>query len=1564
MIFRFLYQERYDEEKQRKFYLNTLFNKVLWELPDIDFEKGLTQTKELIEQENSEATLSVPSPSSSPRSLPTFSSGSFLDQRSSNSKSMTFVSGSPKDSLFPERLGLSFLGATQKNGSAAPARQQETTEPNGDDEDFSDFANSYVTPETTNQTNKAQMKFEKYSDIPASQNNKSKTMRGTLFLKQNTFIENLTGRQQRGESEATIESNLFTGVGMGNVKVLAACEGVIVGPKKKKENIILAVVRDWSGSYIIVIISNTRTGLSFTGSARSIVKSYSLADSYSIKILETGNSSTVRFDLVVDGDKETFSMNTKMYKKFEKAINFAFGKVHENQQDVEVLNMRLASVDFAESVCPSGFIVDDIQNFLSLAFDTKRISQDDLITLRSMIRKPVNRKVLLQMLCSRLDNLTPTDEKEISMILDLYNETIICPTKCDGGLEQKFKEKLLLLRRNMTQGEIAEKADLLIEQTSLMVSILENWQGRGKLPDIPFPEEFTDPQSENMGRKRMEKESQIIRENMSRYFNGVFFCVLFYTDTHVLIDNYNMLPSERLRCPYSSFASFTADSPEMKWALGLGKHWTEHLYYQEDTSEAAFPTIKSELSKAAKKLQKTFNTDLGILYDRVVNIQNSKMAFIITCRYIGEKSVVNSKDYIWEDRIAFEHRFYQGLRILTHYNERIERLKDTFYGPRFIENVIMYHKQMTLKEKPIDDGLYLCYMRWNWSSTHNIRVLVDENKRMVLPYVKLSKGLIDREKWEWIQSIRLRERLGKPIEQDPQYQVDMNTPIEEYERFEKKFCRALLELKTNLGLNNLGHLYDLEFIPIDMQNRTFFIVFCEQVDEDDFKQEWVNKYIWRSLETFENMNAYCFLELLSHQYKICLSKHYLGMEQGTTQDEILRYQLLNVDKQTNVMRAEKAWVPFRWAQRILHWSMKGSVSVTSSCIDDLNTIREQVQEASKRVSGLNVELKATISALSQKHAQSPFTAWDIIGGTIEKKIIIRKEMETQAIKKDIPPTSDQETNLNDPPKEMELPCTLEALIDIEDVLVPSPFEICSNLVGEIIDISLIQVIDWKEQKVTYDIVEEMISIIESLDMITNAVAVSEEAESYVDLIREEREYYQLNFLSIFEEVTEDSEIDKQSLKDAVFEATASYDGIIRNSVSLFHDAMENALTMLNVSTAALDTFDLAMDIESYEDVLKNGTQIARELFNNNVYTEQVKKEFGIYIDQPQAITDLDENKIQSIIDHGLTEEIRLAEVMKKTADRVKPAATPLFSTVPVISLVEIMGMDDQTIAPLTIKEPVSQTPHFTLISSDNVPFEVPITVEDVEKFKFYLEKAVKGVYHVDFKWDITEVLANYLKSKSLSSFLIHLQESITNQQINLKNLEKLAKEYSNPYIYLICIHNQHLDSYTLIVQLIGSFINHYPISDLCRWESDWEPVPNSAYMFDTLFYIRFKAEFETTVSHCPPFTKYENKWKQIYSEKRVSMFFQDSTHFFQKFYPNQVTKESFKVEIFLWKKFFGKSVKMLNLKHCKSIISEKEVKIISSCFPNLMTIHSSNNMPISEEALHNLRMACPNLKLR
>lgn len=1669
IVFSFLYLECFDQEKQKKYYLNQAYGKVLWELPVMDFEKVEKETAELLQQQQSQqrspttagsstssptttnATISsTPAATTNNTSATNATTRTSIDKSTRTSMDKTDINSSkqepPKTPTTPREIssphvesktpaqeerksldkkndstpppptshkenksnfkaGLksifsqksfisrasfstgnnynetvsrasfssgnnnndavsraSFSSSTSNEGGSRGSFAGEAESEVGDD-DFSDFATANIAQPVSTDP-KPKMKFERVTSEASlglapntPEKPKAQTMRGTLFLKRDSIVEIENSgpvKQKRGELEASIESSLFTGVGMGTVKVLAAVEGIVAGSsskkKDKKDNIIMAVARDWCGSYMVATISNMRTGLSFSGNARSVTKTYSLADNFNIKTLEPG--STVKFELSIDGDKEIYFMNQKSLKKLQKALNFTYLKIHEHKADEDILNMRLASVEFAESTCPTSYSSEDVQNLISLTFDAKKIIPEDVITLRSMIRKSANRKILLQALQQRLENISANDEKEISMILELFNEAIICPVKCEGGLEQKIRDRLLSLRGFMKDGEVAEKVDLVIDQIQVLMSVLENWQGRGKLPDVPFPPEFLGGPTSDIGKKKMEKQSQIIKENISKYFNGVFLSVIYYTDTHILMDSSNMLPSEKLRFPYASISNISTDSADFQWLLDLGKNWSELISNYDDPSENIFPSIKLDMIRAGKKLKSIFNISLGVLYDRVVDVKETKVAMLVTCKYLEDRSLITHPNYVWEERTVFEHRLYQGLGILSHYNERIERLSDSFYGPRFIENVINFSKQMS-STKPLDDGVYVGYFRWCWSSKCDFRLLLDENKRMMIPHVRITRGVLEKDKSEWIQTIRARSTIGQPIETE--YPVSLETQIDQYERFEQKFCRALLELKTSLGIDTLGYLYDLEVITLDPNNKIYLIVYCDQCDEEELRENWVGKYIWRSLRSFENIHSYCFLDLPSNLYKSNVNKIVCsGVEpDGFTTDEIGR-GLSSNEKQNALARAHKTFLPFRWPSRILNWAMKGYVSFTNPSI--LST------------SDSILQLKNSICELSQKYAIGDSNAWESIYNAISKKDKNKKNIKIAIEEKDKrlnkTSTIDQAAE-NIPAQEFELSCNFKHFIDVDSAVMPTAKDVCSNIVNEIVDLALVEAIDWREYQVTVDVMEEMISIIESLDTIVSSVTISYDAECFVELIKQEREQFQFEFIHKFEEIIQSSESKGPTKKTAVeIECNASYETIIRNSVSLFNDSIENAVAMLNAASSGQDTFDLIINMEIYDEACQEKDILISQCVESDEHLNAIR---NLYSHNDTYLQELsNEEVVSSMISESRSEINRQDVAVKKLVEQrlhTSPLKKPIRSEIPTISIPDILqSLDHENASPK--QESKKLEPSLTLLSlgqEKKIPFEIQVDVNNGDvnhPVRKFLSQAVLGVFSLEYTSDVVSILANYLQSKNVRTFLIDLQLMIDNDKIfNIKKLSQLSRQYEIPEIYILCTRALNSDLYSLTIELTKPYLVRYSLSTWAKWEKDLSFLPDCEKLFDVMYYIRFKVDLDTLLGHGTPYSMKENTWKQYYSEQRITAVLRDSTTYLRKLYPescwdqyypissiqegNIDIKDHLKNEITCWKTI-GKHVKKLSFKLFGSLVTDRELLIISKCCPHIEEINLKN----------------------
>ena len=98
--------------------------------------------------------------------------------------------------------------------------------------------------------------------------------------------------------------------------------------------------------------------------------------------------------------------------------------------------------------------------------------------------------------------------------------------------------------------------------------------------------------------------------------------------------------------------------------------------------------------------------------------------------------------------------------------------------------------------------------------------------------------------------------------------LDWEVPIEKCKSFQQKFYRACLELKANLGIENLGKLYDHEPIELDLKGNVKLILFVDCEQDPSAPSIVEGKFLWRSSELFEHLNFSCFIPDLYEQYKL------------------------------------------------------------------------------------------------------------------------------------------------------------------------------------------------------------------------------------------------------------------------------------------------------------------------------------------------------------------------------------------------------------------------------------------------------------------------------------------------------------------------------------------------------------------------------------------------------------------------------------------------------------------------------------------------------------------------
>ncbi len=304
------------------------------------------------------------------------------------------------------------------------------------------------------------------------------------------------------------------------------------------------------------------------------------------------------------------------------------------------------------------------------------------------------------------------ERAEISILM--YGETFNAIVKSN---RPELKERIVqVLQRVMDISRKYDMPDLVklcldyIQKTHTLYQVLSQWQGRGQMEDIPFPPEFfSSGSSLTTFRKMAEKEADELKSIFTKLQPGVYITCLFITEDEIMADENGLLPMVLLSdISYETVENIDFNGSDFEWLTSLGKSWSKTCASIGDsmaTRKTSSVFLRS-LVKATKVLVDKFDTDIGILYDRLILIPQIKKGIILTVKQV--KETFTPPGYTWERIEALELRLYQGYYSVQ-LDVRLDRMDSGYGGMRWIHNAINYYNT-----SPLLEGIYLCYVRYVW----------------------------------------------------------------------------------------------------------------------------------------------------------------------------------------------------------------------------------------------------------------------------------------------------------------------------------------------------------------------------------------------------------------------------------------------------------------------------------------------------------------------------------------------------------------------------------------------------------------------------------------------------------------------------------------------------------------------------------------------------------------------------------------------------------------------------------------------------------------------------------
>eukprot|EP01028_Stygiella_incarcerata_P004791 TRINITY_DN207_c0_g1_i1.p1 TRINITY_DN207_c0_g1~~TRINITY_DN207_c0_g1_i1.p1 ORF type:complete len:2092 (+),score=653.69 TRINITY_DN207_c0_g1_i1:828-6278(+) len=912
------------------------------------------------------------------------------------------------------------------------------------------------------------------------------SIRGTFSSRTSSkFLEDISKEAaqfqfQRTELEDQVEEQVFSGAGMGNMKVLFAVkiqlytlveEDAKKKKKKlkdkgkehlKKEEKILVLARDWCGAFALFMIESA--GKLF-GKKYKFSSSLPLVEGFNIDDKKIAKD-TAKFILVVDDNPLRLETNVKGKLTIEKGLKMAFDSMYAMDSPKEDhMLMRLASVDFAKSVGelpePDPKVVDAlVRTCLERGGDDKKALSD----MRRMLYTEKARDTSIMTILQFVEKGANTSQ-QMRYALDCLEQAFKSPCSSQPNVYEKAFEALSTVReaKSVHGEDIANQADDLIEDFRVLDELLAGWEGRAFLPEVPFTREFYHPSDSRYAKKAEKKKDQ--KPTFKNLWGSGFYLAISLKnhEGQYASDGKGNIPAIQLP-NIPSKRDMNEHDADFKWLMSLGGNWFDML--SRATSMSEMNPFRQALIDGFKQLSQTTGiTDLGLIFDRPIYIESTDTS-VICCGKVYDRPppfTLKEPHYIFEEGRSFEHVFYEryyGIEPTV----LLESLPHTKYGQRWVHAATEHSVNLT---EPLPPGVYLCLARMV-SMMNGFHVLVRDECRAMLPTVFVSQTHLTEEDKDFLIEGRMMMDNGNPIMSD-EFAIDFSVPDEE-STFQQRLHRAMFELSAELLLENpneLGSLFDGECITIDERDGVEVIVIGSLTNVMDLRKEWENRLVWMPLEQFEvfNYSLYCqqLYPLFLENYLIAKHRFATSMPVGDTADEIFRYNVLEDSPERNalfkMLETEKQWIPMQWIRRVLRWLCTGGGSLSDEVDKEGRTTQAIVKEAKKRVF-LPHERARKLIIEDVLEGRRPM--WS----SVEKKLSVLERHEDAAFHgrtDDLDDTVDasilgldDENHARGAADAYRVEFSLEELANVDEEYVMSSWDICEIITQEIIDRSVVE----------------------------------------------------------------------------------------------------------------------------------------------------------------------------------------------------------------------------------------------------------------------------------------------------------------------------------------------------------------------------------------------------------------------------------------------------------------------------------------------------------------------------
>lgn len=1393
---------------------------------------------------------------------------------------------------------------------------------------------------------------------------------------------------RRTTLEPSIESTLFHQPGAGTIKVLGAVL-TKVGPAGEK-NMMVAVIRDWVGAYVLLMIEppNEHSSEAVVAGAYPILEhvEFPMVGHSKVKVVIDDNPIIMSFR---DQDSASYlheCLKAAMCSMFQQGTN-----------DDRIVAMRAYSVELSSvdtSYYPDGQVPDPkavVQSILAEDIKDGAQMDDQFAALRLCLRTAPGRDTVLRHWVKSVDEGTVLRKKTESMMnnhLRVIDEAIRHPTESEDPVVcGNVLARLQMLRTDKNRSRV----DAMKLAFRIVTNVMQDWKSRDDQPDVPFEMMFypVDNSPAAIQDEAVETQRRTAYAR-SQVPPGIYLTLLVYHGNHVLCDPLGNLFSEVI-VPSPSDAEleqFHADSPDFRWVMSLGpggsSDWalTEAPSWAEVFEHAGKQTFQFRFLHAARRLLEglPFGT-LGVLFDTPVVHRKVGTAHVVTIIRVDSKESVPTSVGDWKSVNDFDMQLALQSCVVPS-TARVRFLPSGYYNTVRVAKAAIEYRETVDKRLP--SGFYFGLVAVA-STTNGMQLLVPEGNRNAPPLIKVSDDMPTIEQWRWIQSLNERKRRSGD------FGLEMTTELANvagsHAAFEHSFAKAIDEVERGTGLK-VEKFYDHEIFVMDeaRQVRGIFgvCVAGKSLERDPIfdrpiprRPQGLVPMVWKNLGVVDASYLAQYFPRVGGNLLAERAAHFrrsVSTCQPYSLDELCRLQQ---DAALTCWRdVDKFLIIISWARIVSRWTIHDFESIVEANggvarIDDtiVRSIEESVEIAvSNAATNQDINVNTLKSLLLDSGGQLHFSFPTLLSKLREVDRVITlgygqrtvtgshaqgaPKNKTLRVRTCDELNTDEDSDDDEPRAATvyEVPCTLEELVlkDASSEIADRYFQI-QELVYDIVDAACVDCVDVGEVKEVGNIISDMISIIESSEDLLDHASLLALKKQVEDSAVQERREFQKKWLEAFKDEgdgvslvtsTSNAENDERQalLEDVELDNPLAsplyYDGSSR-AVRSFNEglrvcmarASNTASALENLMKVASSAIEVLDLVRCVQDFSSSVSKRQSLLRNTSALAGTIS---SIQQQQQQTPAGQQQQQQQQGTPAGGTTS------MFNQSNRLSVAAGGSQS-------------------PATL--PGGQAASVILVSKEYTEFPLA----QVDPLRCLVLLGVNG-----------KIRFPTVSASSLQHIANHLQERdfVVPQQLQHLQLERAQAESLLEVSFqmkapLLCLRlitmlfasvdgavggsAAPFFSPTTSIQLRGllldSFFFEYGIKDWLQMELLGADAISTA--MDLLWWIRFVKEATAdrlTLAGRDTFGDHEGEWKKMYAETRVRVFTTFGVH--------AISKD----EVALWAEHIGRLVEYLTFR--ETAVSDAEVEVVATCCPNIRSIDLSKTK-ISSQAIDLLVLHCP-----